>query len=309
MSQQPCESRNEDELNDFDFDVVSFHLDESGDFQVTDQVRTAWKRFGFFVVRNLLDTRTVEALDKCIHSDVIQESILHRVDRSGQRVNFSLWKNIDDGLCGAISRCEKVVEPFEHLLGGEVYHYHSKLVLKDQNGGGAFNWHQDYGYWYKNGCLSPEMGTLWIPVDHVDRTNGCLKVIPGSHLLGRVEHVLVNNQVSADPERVDVILQRYGLVFVEMGPGDALFFHANVLHSSDQNWSQKRRWAFLASYNPKWNNPVYKHHLPNYHPLEKLPNKHISDYLDKFGTRFEFLQKGVERSLTYGYGKADRVEL
>ena len=54
--------------------------------------------------------------------------------------------------------------------------YHTKLVLKDPNGGGGFNWHQDYGYWYKNGCLKPDMATLWLPLDDVDEENGCLKV-------------------------------------------------------------------------------------------------------------------------------------
>lgn len=38
---------------------------------------------------------------------------------------------------------------------GEVYHYHSKLTAKDPFEGGAWEWHQDYGYWYNNGCLSP----------------------------------------------------------------------------------------------------------------------------------------------------------
>ncbi len=36
----------------------------------------------------------------------------------------------------------------EALLGGhEIYHYHSKLMMKDPLTGGAFRWHQDYGYW------------------------------------------------------------------------------------------------------------------------------------------------------------------
>ena len=62
-------------------------------------------------------------------------------------------------------------------IDGEVYHYHSKLVLKDPDGSGGFNWHQDYGYWYKNGCLSPDMATLWVPLDNVNENNGCLKVV------------------------------------------------------------------------------------------------------------------------------------
>ena len=32
------------------------------------------------------------------------------------------------------------------LLGGEVYHYHTKLMMKEAHTGGSFVWHQDYGY-------------------------------------------------------------------------------------------------------------------------------------------------------------------
>ena len=45
------------------------------------------------------------------------------------------------------------------------------------DGSGGFNWYQDYGYWYKNGCLFPDMATLGVPLDNVDGKNGCLKVV------------------------------------------------------------------------------------------------------------------------------------
>ena len=31
------------------------------------------------------------------------------------------------------------------LMGGEIYHYHCKLLMKEAITGGAFEWHQDYG--------------------------------------------------------------------------------------------------------------------------------------------------------------------
>ena len=37
--------------------------------------------------------------------------------------------------------------------------------------------HVVYRYWYKNGCLFPDMGTVFIPIDDTDKQNGCLKVI------------------------------------------------------------------------------------------------------------------------------------
>jgi len=48
------------------------------------------------------------------------------------------------------------------LLGEEVYHYHSKMMLKEPQVGGAWEWHQDYGYWYKNQFMFPnQLLSVW----------------------------------------------------------------------------------------------------------------------------------------------------
>ncbi len=56
-----------------------------------------------------------------------------------------------------------------------------------------------------------------------------------SHKMGRIEHVLIGDQAGADGERVQAASERLELVYCEMQPGDAVFFHANTLHRSDQN--------------------------------------------------------------------------
>ena len=84
--------------------------------------------------------------------------------------------------------------------------------------------HQDYGYWYQNGCLFPDMGSAFIAVDPNTRANGCLQVLKGSHKMGRIEHGRYGDQTGAKRE----------LVYVELDPGDTLFFHSNLLHRSDQ---------------------------------------------------------------------------
>ena len=46
-------------------------------------------------------------------------------------------------------RSTKVAGTMQNLLGGdEIYHYHSKLMMKEPKTGGAHIWHQDYGYIY-----------------------------------------------------------------------------------------------------------------------------------------------------------------
>ena len=57
---------------------------------------------------------------------------------------------------------------------------------------------------------------------------------------------------------------------LQVEPGDAFFFHSNVLHRSADNFSDKRRWGFLIAYNRKSNNPVYKHHHPFYTPIQRV---------------------------------------
>jgi ectoine hydroxylase len=165
-----------------------------------------------------------------------------------------------------------------------VYHYHSKMIMKDAKIGGAWTWHQDYGYWYQNGVLFPLLTSAFIAVDRASKQNGCLQVIRGSHHLGRIEHILTGDQAGADPERVEKILERLELVHVEMEPGDTLFFHANLLHRSDQNQSANPRWSMICCYNAARNNPYKESHHPRYTPLEKVPDAAILQAgLKRFG--------------------------
>ena len=43
-------------------------------------------------------------------------------------------------------------------------------MMKEAFTGGSFVWHQDYGYWYNNGCLLPEMGSIFMPIDRYLQT-------------------------------------------------------------------------------------------------------------------------------------------
>ena len=93
---------------------------------------------------------------------------------------------------------------------------------------------------------------------------------------GRVYRVR-RDQAGADPERVHEAQKRLALVHVEMDPGDVLFFHSNLLHRSDQNRSDKPRWAMICCYNAKHNDPYKEAHHPRYTPLHKVPDSAIKE--------------------------------
>jgi len=243
----------------------------------TPEQRAAYERDGFVLIRSLFDTEEIALLRGAIETDPqLHASLYDRNDASGKSTRMATWNHPGDSVYGLAARSHRVVDTMEEMLGGEVYHYHSKLTAKEPRDGGAWEWHQDYGYWYHNGCVFPTMASVMVALDKTTCENGCLQVIRGSHHAGRVEHgVLPGQQVGADPRRVEEMLKSLELVYAEMEPGDGLFFHANVMHRSDQNRSENRRWTVLFCYNAARNNPYLEHHHPQYTPLHKVDDQAI----------------------------------
>ncbi len=133
-----------------------------------------------------------------------------RRDGAGGTIRLSVRNELGEDIYSAFVRCRRIVETMERLLDGEVYHYHHKMILKEPRIGGAWEWHQDYGYWYDNGCLFPDLASCMIAVDRATRANGCLQVLKGSHRMGRINHGPIGDQTGADPERVSEALEPAG---------------------------------------------------------------------------------------------------
>jgi len=246
--------------------------------RIRDEQVAEYQRKGFVQTKNFFDAEEIGLLLKAAKEDrAFDQHAFGRQDGEGGNVRLSLWNHPGDTLYGMFARCESIVDSAEALLGGEVYHYHSKMIMKDAKVGGAWAWHQDYGYWYQNGVLFPLLTSAFIAVDAATRENGCLQVIEGSHDLGRIDHVLTGDQAGADMDRVGEVLKRLPLVYVEMEPGDVLFFHANLLHRSDRNTSEKPRWSMICCYNAARNDPYKESHHPRYTKLHKVPDSAIKD--------------------------------
>ncbi len=233
---------------------------------------------GYLFAEQFLDAEETGLLRQACRADrLLQRNAMDVKDSSGRRTNLSLWNHPGNDIYGMIARSQRMVETVEQLLGDEVYHYHSKLSAKEPKVGGAWEWHQDYGYWYLNGCLFPDMLSVFIAVDPCTKENGCMQVLRGSHSMGRIDHGFVGEQTGADLERVEQAKKRMELVYCEMEPGTALFFHSNLLHTSEANLSEHPRWGLICCYNTKHNNPYKEHHHPCYTPLDTVPDSAIKE--------------------------------
>ena len=265
---------------------------------LTEDQQAAYESDGFVLVRCFFDSEEAQLLQAAIVQDpAIRDHFYDRTDSEGLATKMATWNHPGDSIYGYAARSRKMVDTMEHLLGGEVYHYHSKITAKEPHEGGAWEWHQDYGYWYNNGCLFPQMASAMIALDKCTKANGCLQVLKGSHHMGRIDHGLLDgDQVGADLNRVKQAEKQLELVYCEMEMGDVVFFHCNTLHRSDQNRSDDRRWTLICCYNAASNDPYLEHHHPRYTPLEKVDDAEIK----KAGLKFSdashqgaFLQQSV----------------
>ena len=271
-------------------------------YVLTNEEVQAYHRDGYVIVKGFLKQPEVEKLYKiAINDEAVTTNAIDLNDTTGKKTKLTLWYKPGNDAYGLLTKSERMVRNVDKLLDGDsaVCHSHSKLMQKEPRVGGAWEWHQDYGYWYKNEFLLPDqMISVMVAITDANRSNGCLQVIRGSHKMGRVEHGFAGEQVGASDRYVDLALKTMEHVFVELNAGDALFFHSNLLHRSEANNSENARWSIISCYNRADNVPYNEPSQSSTVPLETVPNEAIlkadsADYLDASN----FLKKENDQAL------------
>ena len=258
--------------------------------QLTTDQREHFETQGYVIVRELFDAAEMDALIRCAKADPVFATAGGPMDADGRVSRIKLDNYVTDDIYSDFVRCRRIVDNVELLLGCEVYHFHHKMMLKEPRVGGAWEWHQDYGYWYvHNKCLWPDMVSVAIAVDNATRDNGCMQLLAKSHRCGRIDHGTTGEQTGADLERVEALMERLSLLYAELNAGDALFFHSNTLHRSDQNRSENPRWTLIGCYNAAYNSPIdpQPDGHPVYHKLDKLDDEalkaRVAAHIDRSG--------------------------
>lgn len=252
------------------------------DLELTPQQVSDYQRDGYLIVRNFLSAPEVEKLYAIATEDeILRKHAFDLNDQTGKKTKLTLWYNPGDDAYGLLTRSRRIVMAAGRLLDGDspVCHFHSKLMQKEPRVGGAWEWHQDYGYWYKNEFLFPDqMLSVMVAITKATRENGCLQVIGGSHKMGRVEHGFAGEQVGASQRYVDLALKTMPLIYVELAPGDALFFHSNLLHRSAANLSDTARWSLISCYNRKTNIGYNEPNGSHTEPVRVVPDEALLEW-------------------------------
>lgn len=179
----------------------------------------------------------------------------HRSDAATIRV-IEPFHHLDP-VFEALVEDSRIVTPLGGVLGEErVALWTDKINLKRSQAGSGFRWHQDSTYW-RHACDHCErMPNIMILIDDADRSNGCFRLVPGSHRNGFLPGIQDGSRLGplfTDPAAFDA--QRQWMA--ELPAGSLVVFNAHTVHGSEPNTSDRDRRAIVLTYQPA-DHPMFK---------------------------------------------------
>ena len=185
----------------------------------------------------------------------------------------------------ALARDPRIVELVSGVLGEDIILWGCHVFCKPAGDGYETPWHQDGHYW----PIRPLANcTVWVALEPSTVENGCLRVIPRSHLGKRLHEHL-------HEERADLTLNQrlaagsfelQDAVDIELEPGQMSLHDVYMIHGAAPNRSSRRRTGVALRYMPATS--VFERDLRPAHGATGVP-------VD-FAHRPLWLVRGVYRS-------------
>ena len=147
-----------------------------------------------------------------------------------------------------LSRNKKILDAVESVIGPDILLYGASMFSKMGPDKRFVSWHQDAAYY---GLDPQEEVTCWLGLTDADESNGCMRVIPGSHRGADAEH-----EETYDPQnllgRGQTIrgVDESKAVFMPVKAGQFSMHHERTWHASSANPSTRRRVGIAFFYMP-----------------------------------------------------------
>ena len=187
-----------------------------------------WDTFGFLVLKQLFSQKEVEVMRKATIEVVNQEGGGESLS-GGEQFSIGTFLERHPDLMNWIDD-DRIYEIPETLLGPDFFLMHT--------GGAVYKgdtlWH---------GGFDPDRPKAYNPIKHckiamyfdrVNKEDGCLRVIPGSHLrsFGDFVRPLFREETEPDLKHFGVADEEVPCVALESEPGDVIVFTEPVFHSA-----------------------------------------------------------------------------
>jgi ectoine hydroxylase-related dioxygenase (phytanoyl-CoA dioxygenase family) len=150
-----------------------------------------------------------------------------------------------------LMRHPTILDAVEDILGPNLLVWSSSFFIKEARDPSYVSWHQDSTYW---GLSHPDVVTAWVALSVSIVENGCMRVIPGSHLKDQLPHqdTYAENNLLTRGQEVMVEVDEADAVDVELQPGEFSLHHVRLVHGSDPNHADYRRIGYAIRYVPTY---------------------------------------------------------
>jgi len=139
-----------------------------------------------------------------------------------------------------------LVEPF---IGSNIGLFSSHFICKDPFTGRATPWHEDSAFWKPRFDRFDKIVTVWLAIDKSFKENGCMRVIPGTHVNGFSEYQDLDAGMNTfdsgiKPEAID----ESRAVYFELERGESSLHDSRIIHGALANTSPYRRCGYTMRY-------------------------------------------------------------
>jgi ectoine hydroxylase-related dioxygenase (phytanoyl-CoA dioxygenase family) len=147
---------------------------------------------------------------------------------------------------------DEVLDTIEPLVGPDIALWSSHFISKDPFTGRATPWHEDSSYWNGRFSSYDRIVTVWLALENPStRENGCMRVIPGSHLAGGFSQNYVETDMSVQTFHAEIAdVDESKAVDFELQRGEFSLHDGRIVHGAKPNTSPVRRTGYTMRYFP-----------------------------------------------------------
>ena len=144
---------------------------------------------------------------------------------------------------------DEVLDLVESFIGPDIGLWSSHFICKEPQIGRATPWHEDSAYWNGRMDRMDQIITVWLAIDPSMRANGCMRVLPGTHVNGFSDYEEVDRAVNTFPRQIiPEQLDESRAVYFELEPNECSLHDARIVHGATANTSAQRRCGYTMRY-------------------------------------------------------------
>jgi ectoine hydroxylase-related dioxygenase (phytanoyl-CoA dioxygenase family) len=208
---------------------------------LTDTELAYYREHGYLLLRRQLFSRS--ELDDL--GSIFDQQRAGQVDKKGDEFDTP---HFEDGRLLGYLLAPAVLDVVERIVGPNIFLWSSHFICKDPLVGRATPWHEDSAYWAGRLDRYDKIVTVWLALDDVDRSNGCMQVLPGSHLEGGFSRYEgVDSSAHTFGSRISGLDIGKAVAF-ELRRGECSLHDGRIKHGADANRSERRRLGYTMRY-------------------------------------------------------------